>query len=210
MELTVRDLGRMAYREAWALQKRVVEARRQGSGPDTLLVVEHESVVTVGRGMQGSAPAGALDVVEVERGGQATWHGPGQIVVYPIVKLAEGRRDLHAYLRALEQALIDALAGHGLGAGRRDGATGVWIDGARKIASLGVAADRWVTYHGLALNHETDLSGFAAISPCGFDASVMTSVRAELGRGAPGRGRLVGTLVEQLAAALAPFREAGA
>jgi lipoate-protein ligase B len=127
-------------------------------------------------------PGGArAEVIEVERGGQATYHGPGQIVAYPIVKLREDRRDLHAWMRALEQAVIDALAEVGLRAGRREGATGVWIDGERKICSIGVAASRWVTYHGLALNVSTDLSHFAAIAPCGFEAGVMTSVEREGG-----------------------------
>jgi lipoate-protein ligase B len=102
-------------------------------------------------------------------------------VAYPIVMLREGRRDLHAWMRALEQAVIDTLEPLGLRAGRREGATGVWIDGQRKICSIGVAASRWVTYHGLALNVGTDLAHFTAIAPCGFEAGVMTSVRRELG-----------------------------
>jgi lipoate-protein ligase B len=125
-------------------------------------------------------PGGSrAEVLEVERGGQATYHGPGQLVAYPIVMLREGRRDLHAWMRALEQAVIDALAPLGLHAGRREGATGVWIDGERKICSIGVAASRWVTYHGLALNVDPELSHFAAIQPCGFEAGVMTSVKRE-------------------------------
>ncbi len=199
--LDVRDLGRMPYRLCWALQKELVEARVAGAGRDTLLLVEHEPVVTLGRGTRGAFLAGGArvlreggaefvalpgggraEVIEVERGGQATYHGPGQLVAYPIVKLREGRRDLHAWMRALEQAVIDVLAPLGVRAGRREGATGVWVDGQRKICSIGVAASRWVTYHGLALNVSTDLAHFAAIAPCGFEAGVMTSVEREVGR----------------------------
>ncbi|HZM00492.1 MAG TPA: lipoyl(octanoyl) transferase LipB [Planctomycetota bacterium] len=214
--LAVRDLGRLAYREAWELQKRLVAERLAGRAPDTLLVVEHEPVITVGRGTKGGFLAGDTgpgrepggpEIVAVERGGQATWHGPGQIVVYPIVKLADGHRDLHGFMRALEEAVIRTLAEFGLQAGRREGATGVWIDGRRKLCSIGVAASRWVTYHGLALNHEPDLSAFAAINPCGFDAAVMTSVRRELGENTPSREELVKELVALLQPALLPVRE---
>lgn len=211
--LQVRDLGRMAYREAWALQKQLVEQRYVGAVPDTILVVEHEPVVTLGRGTTdeslrdgaGTLADAGVELVEVERGGQATWHGPGQIVVYPIIKLAEQRHDLHAWMRALEQAVIDAVGEVGLGAGRRQGATGVWIDGARKLCSIGVAARRWVTYHGLALNHEPDLRNFAAINPCGFDAALMTSMRAELGQRCPAREDIVAALVQQLQSQLQSF-----
>ena len=215
----VRDLGRLGYHEAWGLQKRLVAQRLAGEAPDTLLVVEHEPVITVGRGTKGEVMAGgasgaaqATPVVAVERGGQATWHGPGQIVVYPIVKLADDRHDLHGWMRALEEATIRAVGEFGLEAGRRPGATGVWIDGARKLCSIGVAANRWVTWHGLALNHEPDLSAFAAINPCGFDAAVMTSMRLELERGAPRRPcpprqAVVASLVRHLHETLSPFRE---
>jgi lipoyl(octanoyl) transferase len=227
--LQVRDLGRMPYRAAWALQKQLVQARLDGTAPDTLLLVEHEPVITVGRGTKGAflasgvlraeaqpgdaveavfvaLPGGArAEVIEVERGGQATYHGPGQLVAYPIVKLAEGRRDLHAWMRALEQVVIDALADTGLAAGRKPGATGVWVDGRRKLCSIGVAASRWVTYHGLALNVDPDLAHFAAINPCGFDAAVMTSVVQEL----PGvdAGRLRDALATQLVHGLAGFEQ---
>ncbi|HZJ69625.1 MAG TPA: lipoyl(octanoyl) transferase LipB [Planctomycetota bacterium] len=212
----VRDLGRLAYHEAWELQKRLVAQRHAGEAPDTLLVVEHEPVITVGRGAKGEVlTAGAATptpVVAVERGGQATWHGPGQIVVYPIVKLRDDRHDLHGWMRALEEATIRAVGEFGLVAGRRTGATGVWIDGERKLCSIGVAATRWVTWHGLALNHEPDLSAFAAINPCGFDAAVMTSMRRELEdaappRAVPPREAVVAALVRHLHDTLAPFRE---
>jgi lipoyl(octanoyl) transferase len=208
--LVVRDLGRMPYRECWALQKELVEARRAGAAPDTLLLVEHDPVITVGRGTKGeflARGAPLFEVIEVERGGQATYHGPGQLVAYPIVKLAEGRRDLHAWMRALEQAVIDTLAESGLRAGRRDGATGVWIDGQRKICSIGVAASRWVTYHGLALNVNPDLSHFAAINPCGFEAAVMTSVATE--RSAADGPAVRATLAAILGREIATFRGRG-
>lgn len=124
--------------------------------------------------------AGDVPVVEIERGGDATYHGPGQLVAYPIVKLGEGERDLHRFLRHLEEAMIRTLAERGVAAGRREGATGVWI-GERKIASIGIACRRWVTFHGLALNVSTDLAYFQRIAPCGFDAAVMTSLARELG-----------------------------
>src|SRR5262249_5230718 len=157
-----RDLGRAEYRAAWDLQKRLVEQRLRDEIPDVLLLVEHEPVITTGRGtQQGFLRQPLFPVVEVERGGQATYHGPGPLVAYPIVRLPPGRRALHGWMRALEEAVILSLAEFGLAAGRREGATGVWIDGARKIASIGVASTRWVTFHGLALNHEPDLSHFA-------------------------------------------------
>lgn len=225
--LDVRDLGRLPYRLAWALQRELVEARLSGRARDTLLLVEHEPVVTLGRGTRGAFLAGGArvtregaaewvelpggaraEVVEVERGGQATYHGPGQLVAYPVVKLREGRRDLHAWMRALEQAVIDTLEPLGLRAGRRAGATGVWIDGQRKIGSVGVAASRWVTYHGLALNVGTDLAHFAAIAPCGFEAGVMTSVEREVGAAdAPALRR---ALAARLEAGLAGFAEEAA
>lgn len=207
--LDVRDLGRVAYAEAWALQAQLVDARHAGEVGDTLLLCEHEGVVTTGRGTQpGFLRDERFPVVEVERGGEATWHGPGQLVAYPIVRLARGRRDLHAWLRALEQAVMDALAAHGLVTARRPGATGVWTaDGARKLCSLGVAARRWVSWHGLALNVDPDLSAFEAIQPCGFDAAVMTSVAAEQGADAPGFAALRASLTEQLVEQLEPFRE---
>ncbi len=202
------DLGRIPYVAAWELQVARVAARTEGRVPDALLVCEHEPVVTTGRGTADDALLTArFPVHAVERGGAATYHGPGQIVVYPIVALAPGRRDLRAWLAALEQACIDALADFGLAAGRRPGATGVWIAGERKLASLGVAARRWVAWHGLALNHAPDLSHFAAIRPCGMPASVMTSMAAELGARCPAREQVVSALVAALQERLQSFRE---
>lgn len=217
--LAVIDLGRRAYGTARDEQQARVAARLAGTAADDVaLVCEHDPVITVGRGTRGAdgrTGEGAFllddrfEVVEVERGGEATYHGPGQVVVYPIVKLADGRHDLHAWMRALEAAVMVTLAGFGLETARVEGRTGVWTaDGTRKLCSIGVAATRWVTWHGLALNLDPDLSHFAAIRPCGFSAGVMTSVARELGGRAPGRDALVARLGDELSVALAPFREA--
>lgn len=183
----VLDLGVAAYDAVWAQQLELVAARQRGDAGDTLLLVEHPHVITLGRGQRAKAnviAAGDVPVVEIERGGDVTYHGPGQLVAYPIVQLQEGEKDLHRFLRGLEEGMIRALAELGLpGAGRRAGATGVWIeDGARKLASIGIACRKWVTFHGLALNVATDLGYFERIHPCGFDAQVMTSMSRELGR----------------------------
>lgn len=178
------DLGVCPYRKAYEIQLALVERRKRGAGADTLLVVEHPHVITIGRSRQALAnvlAAGDVEVIPIERGGDVTYHGPGQLVAYPIVLLGEGERDLHRFLRNLEEAMIRTLARHGLVAGREPGKTGVWIAG-RKLASIGIACRRWVTFHGLALNVTTDLSYFHRINPCGFDAAVMTSVAAETGR----------------------------
>jgi lipoyl(octanoyl) transferase len=184
------DLGRCAYADAYAQQLAAVEARKTGEIVDTLFVVEHPHVITVGRSrgaLDNVLAAGDVEVVSIERGGDVTYHGPGQLVAYPVVQLVEGERDLHAFLRNLEEAMIRTLARHGLEAGREAGKTGVWLDGRggggrKKIASIGIACRRWVTFHGLALNVNTDLAYFERIHPCGFDAAVMTSMAAELGR----------------------------
>ena len=175
-ELEVRRLGRVAYAEARALQEELLAQRVAGQVPDQLLLVEHPPVVTLGR----RTPAAewshlGVEVVEVERGGEATWHGPGQLVGYPVVALPEGRRDLHRYLRDLEQVVIDVLAGLGLEAGRREGWTGVWV-GEQKLCSIGVAVRRWVAWHGFALNVTCDLGGFRGFAPCGLQSAVMGRV----------------------------------
>jgi len=169
-----------------------VAERQRGERPDALVLVEHPHVITVGRrrgALANILAAGEVEVVEVERGGDVTYHGPGQIVAYPIVLLEEGERDLHRFLRNLEEGMIRTLARWGLAADRAPGKTGVWLDGRgqgmsgqRKIASIGIACRKWVTFHGLALNVATDLGYFARIQPCGFDATVMTSMAHELGR----------------------------
>jgi lipoate-protein ligase B len=178
------DLGVREYADTWGLQKRLVARRQAGEIPDVLLLVEHPHVVTLGR--KASARDNLLDgaampVFEIERGGDATYHGPGQLVGYPILRLDDEERDLHAFLRALEEGLIRACASVGLEGRRNPGWTGVWI-GERKVASIGIAVRRWVTLHGFALNVATELERFAAINPCGLEARVMSSLSVESGR----------------------------
>ncbi len=178
------DLGRREYVEVWELQKQLVEQRQRDAIVDTLLLVEHPDVITLGRRLKASANVlapGDIPVIEVERGGDVTYHGPGQLVGYPILKLSEDERDLHGYLRNLEEALIGVCADVGLAGRRNPGWTGAWI-GARKVASLGIAVRRWVTLHGFALNVATDLSRFLTINPCGLESAVMTSLAVETGR----------------------------
>ncbi len=181
----IRWLGRLEYGAAWALQRDLVQARVANQAPDTLLLCEHPDVITVGRriGAVGNLLApGDIPIFEVERGGDVTYHGPGQLVGYPILRLEGGRRDLHRYLRDLEEVLITAAGSLGVPSGRAEGRTGTWVAGQRKLASIGVAVRRWVTLHGFALNVSTDLEKFEAINPCGFPAGVMTSLSVELGR----------------------------
>jgi lipoate-protein ligase B len=178
------DLGVEKYRAAWDRQLELVGERQRGEGRDTLILVEHPHVYTLGRAQKAKANVlapGEVPVVEIERGGDVTYHGPGQLVAYPICALAEGERDLHRFLRNLEEAILRTLAALSVDAERRPGATGVWV-GDRKIASIGIACRRWVTFHGLALNVSTDLSYFARIRPCGFASDVMTSISVLLDR----------------------------
>lgn len=184
--LEVVQAGLVPYREALEWQRALAQARIDGRlAHDVLLLLEHPAVVTLGRGADDAhllRPDG-VEVVEVERGGDVTYHGPGQLVGYPILDLTRHRQDLHWYLRTLEQALIIALADLGLPAERRAGYTGVWTrgGGSRKIASIGVHVKQWVTWHGFALNVTTDLSGFDRIVACGIPGVVMTSVQRETG-----------------------------
>jgi lipoate-protein ligase B len=196
----LRELGRLAYAEAFALQRRLVERRKSGEIPDQLLMVEHPHVVTMGRngraahllaGPEELARAG-VEFHQTDRGGDVTYHGPGQVVCYPILDLREWRRDVVAYVRAIEQAVIETLAGFGIEARREPGATGVWT-GRGKIAAIGVHISRWITSHGVALNLDTDLSYFRYIVPCGL-AKPVTSMR-EMGCAA-GRGDVVAALAE--------------
>jgi len=179
--LSVARLGTIEYRAALELQDALVEARQQERIGDLLLLLEHPQVYTLGRGANERfivAPPRDVPIYRVSRGGQVTYHGPGQLVGYPILKLDGAARDVHGYLRALEQVVIDALARCEITAGRRDGLTGVWVD-RRKIASLGVGIRRWTTLHGFAVNVTADLGRFDAIVPCGIEGCVMTSVAAE-------------------------------
>ncbi len=175
--------GRVEYARALAWQEALV-ARRLDGGPDALLLLEHPPVYTIGRGADprflGAAAVGDVPVVRAHRGGQVTYHGPGQLVGYPIVGLRAFRPDVRWYLDMLEGVLIAGLDELGIGAQRRPGLTGVWV-GQRKIASIGIALRRWVAWHGFALNVGEDLSGFALITPCGISGVEMTSVAREGG-----------------------------
>jgi lipoyl(octanoyl) transferase len=183
MRLQVAMPGMVDYADAVAWQERLVAGRLAG-GPDTLLLLEHPPVYTLGRGADarhlGHAAGGDVAVVRAHRGGQVTYHGPGQLVGYPILGLRGLRTDIRWYLRMLEKALVAALAGWGIPGERVAGQTGVWVAG-KKIASIGVAVRRWVTWHGFALNIGADLSGFAPITPCGIAGVEMTSVAREGG-----------------------------
>ena len=183
--LDVAWLGRVPYAEALTLQRRLASDRIAGRlAQDRLLLLEHPPVVTRGRTAQAAhllRPNG-VDVFDVERGGDVTYHGPGQLVGYPILDLTGYRQDLHWYLRTLEQTLIAALAALDIVAERHPGFTGVWTGG-RKIASIGVHVKQWVTWHGFALNVTTDLQAFDRIVPCGIAGVEMTSVEREGGRG---------------------------
>jgi len=184
-----RRLGAVPYRDAWRLQRELLEARRRDEIPDTLVLLTHPPVVTLGRGsssghLLGSAErfaARGVDLVETDRGGDVTFHGPGQVVGYPIVDLTGRGRDLHRYLRDLEETLIRALATFGIDAGREAGLTGVWADGA-KVAAIGIRVSRWIAHHGFALNVDTDLSFFDLIVPCGIADRSVTSMSELLGR----------------------------
>jgi lipoyl(octanoyl) transferase len=179
----LRDLGRLAYTEAFATQQNFVALRKRGEIPDQLLIVEHPHVVTMGRSGHDDNLLAAPELLEragiafhrTDRGGDVTYHGPGQVIGYPVLDLREWKRDVVAYLRGLEQVLIGALAEFGIEAGREKGATGVWTSRG-KIAAIGVHISRWVTSHGFALNVDTDLSYFQYIVPCGLTRPV-TSMR---------------------------------
>jgi lipoyl(octanoyl) transferase len=179
--LGVARLGTIDYAAALALQERMLAARQQDRIADVLLLLEHPHVYTLGRGASEAfllnRPA-EVPLYRVSRGGEVTYHGPGQLVGYPIIKLEGAARDVHAYLRRLEDTMIGALGEVRIDAGRRERLTGVWI-GERKIASIGVGLRRWVTMHGFALNVTTDLGYFERIVPCGIDGCVMTSIAAQ-------------------------------
>jgi lipoyl(octanoyl) transferase len=189
-ECIFRDLGLMPYAEALSIQQSLADQRKRGEIPDHLLIVEHPHVITLGRNghldnLLASPEAlsrAGISFHHTDRGGDITYHGPGQIVGYPIFDLREWKRDVVAYVRAIEQAIIDTLADFDIPADRVQGCTGVWVDG-KKIAAIGVHISRWVTTHGFALNHATDLTYFQYIVPCGLTKPV-TSMH-ELGCTAP-------------------------
>jgi len=179
----LRELGRIRYGDALAIQQQLVMDRKQGVVPDHLLLLEHPHVITMGRNGHAENLLASEEILRragiafytTDRGGDITYHGPGQIVGYPILDLREWKRDVVAYVRAIEQVIIGALAEFAIEAGRMDGCTGVWVNG-KKVAAIGVHISRWVTSHGFALNHTTDLSYFQYIVPCGLTKPV-TSLR---------------------------------
>jgi lipoate-protein ligase B len=188
-ELWTVPLGQLGYLEALELQRSLARDRISGAIPqDLLLLVEHSPVVTLGRSSKQKHLVASpeflqnkgVELFEVERGGDVTFHGPGQLVGYPIIDLKRHRQDLHWYLRKIEEALTNALADYGIPGERNTAYTGVWTRG-KKIASIGVHVRDWVTWHGFALNVTTDLSYFDLIIPCGIDGVVMTSIARELG-----------------------------
>jgi len=186
VDLRVRWLGRMNFSDALALQEEIVASKsKDPDATDEILLLEHEPVYTIGRTPDKSSLLGAAHLpyplFAINRGGQATYHGPGQLMCYPIVDLHRCGQDLHKYLRWLEQTLIDFLARYDLIATRREGLTGVWIDN-RKIASIGVGVRHWITMHGFALNVCGDLAPFAHIVPCGISNVMLTSIEKETGK----------------------------
>lgn len=183
------DLGRSDYKSTWDLQKRLVDQRHKGEIPDILLFTEHNPVITMGRASSSKnilcsseeLKRRNVELYEIERGGDVTFHGPGQLVVYPIIDLNSHGRDLHKYLRNLEKVIIRVLEKYGINASTKEGLTGVW-SGDRKLAAIGVAVSKWITYHGLALNVNTDLDYFKLINPCGITKYPVGSMKSMLGR----------------------------
>jgi lipoyl(octanoyl) transferase len=188
--VTTREIGTIDYLAAWDLQRDLAEARADDAGPDTLLLLEHPSVYTAGkRTLPDERPADGTPVIDVDRGGKITWHGPGQLVGYPIVKLADPI-DVVQYVRRIEEALIAVCAKLGLHTGRVEGRSGVWLPAddrgpERKIAAIGIRVQRGVTMHGFEINCNADLSAFDRIVPCGIRDAGVTSLSWELGRDIP-------------------------
>lgn len=190
----VRRLGQIDYVQAWELQRELATARADGTGSDTLLLLEHPPVYTAGRRTAPEdRPVDGTAVIDVDRGGKITWHGPGQLVGYPIIRLAEPLDVVH-YVRRIEQALIEVITGLGVACGRVDGRSGVWVaEGLRggvwmperKLAAIGIRVQRGVAMHGFSLNCNPTLGGFEAIIPCGIPDAGVTSLSAELGRDVP-------------------------
>lgn len=185
MILETEWLGRISYADALMLQEMLVAQRHRNEISDRVLLLEHEPVYTIGRTPDQSSLRDAAHlphpVVQINRGGQATYHGPGQLIGYPILDLKKRGQDLHRYLRALEEILIETCAHFGVAASRRDGLTGVWVDD-RKIASIGVGVRHWISMHGFALNVCGDLAPFSEITPCGIADVMMTSIARESSR----------------------------
>jgi lipoyl(octanoyl) transferase len=183
----VDDRGVSDYNEVYYTQLDVVHQKKVNSYyPDRLILVEHPEVYTFGRKSKGEIPWNLKNAYAIERGGEATFHNLGQLVCYPLLSLKESEKDAHLHLRRLEDTLIHVLKEFNIEGERRKGATGVWVVGKeKKIASIGIAISSWITFHGSALNVNNDLSGFSKIDPCGFKASVMTSMKEELGDQSP-------------------------
>jgi lipoyl(octanoyl) transferase len=213
--LTVERLGTVAYQPTWELQDELAEQRRSRRIGDRLLLVEHFPVYTIGRGGDAAnllaSPARLREIgaefIRVDRGGDITFHGPGQLVAYPIVELRDPL-DLRRYVRSLEEAIIATAAAFGVSAGRLDGLTGVWVEGNRKLAAIGVRVRRGVTTHGLALNVNTDLRWFAEMVPCGIADKEVTTLAREIGHPVD-MGKVEARLTDELARifglALAPI-----
>lgn len=188
-QILVCNLGRTRYADTWDLQRNLLGLRQLGQIEDVLLFTEHDHVYTIGKGGDDNhllasdeeLTKGGTEVYHIDRGGDITYHGPGQVVGYPIIDLNQYSPDIHAYLRQLETVLIATLAGFGIQGAREEGMTGVWTGG-EKIAAIGVKVSRWVTMHGFALNVNTDLHKFARIIPCGIFHKGVTSMKQVLGR----------------------------
>lgn len=204
--LRVRRLRRIPYAEGLDLQARLVKERQAGEIPDTLLLLEHDPVFTLGRNArrenvlvsEDDLREKGFEVFESGRGGDVTYHGPGQVVGYPILDLSPDRRDVHRYVRDLEEVMIRCCADYGVTAGRVEGLSGAWVE-REKIGAIGVRISRWVTSHGFAFNVTTDLSAFELIVPCGIRGRGVTSLKRLLGQGVPldeVKGRLAAHLAD--------------
>ncbi len=188
--MNIQDWGLIDFNEAWRRQRELVESILRSNQPDTLVLCEHPAVITLGRNSKEDSvsenrdvlAAQGIDVVEINRGGEATVHSPGQLVGYPIFNLTRTKQDLHWFLRTMEQSVIDAIASYDVLGNRVRGLTGVWIDDIRKICAIGIHCSRWVTSHGFALNVHNDMSLFDSIIPCGIRERGVTSLQIETGR----------------------------
>lgn len=192
--LRVLEAGQLSYADGLALQKRLADGRLEGREPDTLILLEHPPVITLGRGAKAhnvlfsaeALAARGIEVAPCDRGGDVTYHGPGQVVAYPILDLKPDRCDVRRYVQNLEEVMIRCCADHGLAARRKEGMIGAWLGGDdggpwRKIGAVGVHLSRWITTHGIALNVAPDLSHYGFINPCGITEHPVTSLEAELG-----------------------------
>ncbi len=188
-QIEIIDIGLIDYRRGWYFQREVLKGVKAGILPSTLILCQHNPVITLGSQVKreqikvslAELELRGIDIYEVERGGDVTYHGPGQLIIYPIFNLHHLRKDIHWFLRKLESVVIDFLADFGLNAARRQGSTGVWVN-SQKIASIGIAVKNWITFHGLSINIKKNaVDNFSLIKPCGMDIEV-TSLEALLGR----------------------------